>query len=96
VEKIWINIDAEFTSRANKQSLNDTSKKTSHKAIRIFVSSTFTDFFNEREILVKQVILIKNIILIFILSIKIKFSKVFPELKEWCSERRLDLVECDL
>ena len=22
--------------------------------------------------------------------------KVFPELKEWCSERRLDLVECDL
>ncbi len=25
------------------------------KTIRVFVSSTFTDFFNEREILVKQV-----------------------------------------
>jgi hypothetical protein len=60
VEKIWLNIDAELTSGAKKQSLNDTSIKTSHKAIRIFVSSTFTDFFNEREILVKQVILIGN------------------------------------
>lgn len=45
------------------------------KAIRIFVSSTFTDFFNEREELIKQ---------------------VFPELKEWCTKRGLDLVECDL
>jgi hypothetical protein len=45
------------------------------KVIRIFVSSTFTDFFNEREVLVKQ---------------------VFPELKEWCTNRGLDLIECDL
>ncbi|XP_060081729.1 telomerase protein component 1-like [Ylistrum balloti] len=47
----------------------------SWKTIRVFVSSTFTDFFNEREVLVK---------------------KVFPELREWCEERSLYLVECDL
>lgn len=41
----------------------------------MFVSSTFTDYFNEREVLVKQ---------------------VFPELREWCSERNMDLIECDL
>ena len=45
------------------------------KCIRVFVSSTFTDFFNERELLVK---------------------KVFPELREWCARRNLDLIESDL
>ncbi|GFN93643.1 telomerase protein component 1-like [Plakobranchus ocellatus] len=43
--------------------------------IRVFVSSTFNDFFNEREVLVK---------------------KVFPELREWCSEHGMKYVECDL
>ncbi|GFS04406.1 telomerase protein component 1-like [Elysia marginata] len=43
--------------------------------VRVFVSSTFNDFFNEREVLVK---------------------KVFPELREWCHERGLKFVECDL
>jgi hypothetical protein len=45
------------------------------RPIRVFVSSTFTDFFSEREILVKQ---------------------FFPELREWCQKRNLDLIECDL
>jgi len=45
------------------------------RPIRVFVSSTFTDFFSEREILVKQ---------------------FFPELREWCLKRNLDLIECDL
>ncbi|XP_041355053.1 TPR repeat-containing protein DDB_G0287407-like [Gigantopelta aegis] len=45
------------------------------KSVHLFVSSTFTDFFSEREILVK---------------------KVFPELREWCSERRVKLIEVDL
>ena len=31
-------------------------KHIGYKAIRVFVSSTFTDFFNEREVLVKQVL----------------------------------------
>ncbi|XP_064611367.1 telomerase protein component 1-like [Liolophura sinensis] len=45
------------------------------KTVRLFVSSTFTDFFNEREVLVK---------------------KVFPELREWCEDRKISLIECDL
>ncbi|XP_067675837.1 TPR repeat-containing protein DDB_G0287407-like [Haliotis asinina] len=45
------------------------------RTVRIFVSSTFTDFFNEREILVK---------------------KVFPELREWGSERKIRIIDCDL
>ncbi|ESO89196.1 hypothetical protein LOTGIDRAFT_154286 [Lottia gigantea] len=45
------------------------------RTVRIFVSSTFTDFYNEREILVKQ---------------------VFPELREWCESRRIQLIDCDL
>ena len=31
-------------------------QRTPNKVVRIFVSSTFTDFFNEREVLIKQVI----------------------------------------
>nr|XP_034334981.1 telomerase protein component 1 isoform X1 [Crassostrea gigas] len=45
------------------------------RIVRVFVSSTFTDFFCEREILVK---------------------KVFPELREWCEERKIHLIDCDL
>lgn len=43
--------------------------------IRIFVSSTFKDFHEEREVLVKE---------------------VFPDLRLWCEQRKLRLVECDL
>lgn len=63
VDKIWQNIDSEFYSDKPKQihyeeeiiEINKLTKQKAHKAIRIFVSSTFTDFFNEREMLVKQV-----------------------------------------
>ncbi|XP_076466852.1 telomerase protein component 1-like [Babylonia areolata] len=54
---------------------NATAKLGGWQTVRIFVSSTFTDFFSEREVLVK---------------------KVFPELQEWCRERKVRLVECDL
>ncbi|KAL8599183.1 hypothetical protein ACOMHN_007899 [Nucella lapillus] len=54
---------------------NAPSKFGGWQTVRIFVSSTFIDFFSEREVLVK---------------------KVFPELREWCQERRVRLVECDL
>ena len=43
--------------------------------MRLFVSSTFKDMWNERDYLVK---------------------KVFPQLRQWCEERKLRLVECDL
>ena len=45
------------------------------KTIRIFVSSTFKDFHEEREVLVKE---------------------VFPDLRFWCEQRKLRLMECDL
>ena len=45
------------------------------KTVRLFVSSTFKDMWNERDYLVK---------------------KVFPQLRVWCEERKLRLVECDL
>ena len=45
------------------------------KTSRIFVSSTFKDFHEEREVLVKE---------------------VFPDLRLWCEQRKLRLVECDL
>merc|ERR1719494_810557 len=45
------------------------------RAIRIFVSSTFKDFHQEREVLVKE---------------------IFPDLRLWCEQRKLRLVECDL
>ena len=45
------------------------------KTIRIFVSSTFKDFHEEREVLVKE---------------------VFPDLRLWCEQRKLRLVEYDL
>ena len=45
------------------------------KTIRLFVSSTFSDFQFERDLLIK---------------------KVFPDLRAWCKERKLHLVEIDL
>lgn len=45
------------------------------KEIRLFVSSTFTDYFAERELLIKNTI---------------------PQLREWCANRRLNLIDIDL
>jgi hypothetical protein len=42
-----------YLEKKNKHS--NTPKLKKFRPIRVFVSSTFTDFFNEREILVKQV-----------------------------------------
>jgi hypothetical protein len=38
-----------------KHSNDHGNQKTPNKVVRIFVSSTFTDFFNEREVLIKRV-----------------------------------------
>ena len=45
------------------------------KVVTLFVSSTFTDFYSEREVLIKRVV---------------------PQLNEWCLERKIRLIECDL
>eukprot|EP00042_Codosiga_hollandica_P046616 m.492081 g.492081 ORF g.492081 m.492081 type:complete len:1245 (+) comp57275_c0_seq1:82-3816(+) len=51
-EQAWVAIDC--APRFNKSIAPDASRKT-WKTVRIFVSSTFTDMFEEREVLVKQV-----------------------------------------
>lgn len=59
--EIWKRIDSEIKSYSNDTSSNKTEEKglkivKRNKTIRVFVSSTFTDFFSEREILIKQVL----------------------------------------
>lgn len=81
VDKTWWSIDqqiVEYSFKLNPKPdriFSDLKNFKRSKAIRVFVSSTFTDFFNERELLVKF---------------------VFPELREWCNNRNMDLIECDL
>ncbi|CAL1546811.1 unnamed protein product [Lymnaea stagnalis] len=78
VNRVWLDVEKQCIERSttsNRISDDSTEFKNDWNVVRVFVSSTFTDFFNEREILVK---------------------KVFPELREWCMERGLKLVECDL
>lgn len=81
VDKTWWSIDqqiVEYSFKLNPKStfiFSDLKNFKRSKAIRVFVSSTFTDFFNERELLVKF---------------------VFPELREWCNNFNMDLIECDL
>jgi hypothetical protein len=77
---MWKEIDEQINDPnsvylLNKKKNASMSDKRKFRPIRVFVSSTFTDFFSEREILVKQ---------------------FFPELREWCLKRNLDLIECDL
>ena len=70
IENMWkfINNDIEsthedyFKPKNHFKKLSNTKKY--NKSIRIFVSSTFTDFFDEREILVKKVKKITEKILI--------------------------------
>lgn len=56
-EQIW----AQALASANtvKRNTNVVVKRSGWKTIRIFVSSTFRDFHQEREILVKKVIVLR-------------------------------------
>lgn len=69
--------------------------KTGWKEIRVFVSSTFSDMHSEREILVKKVYFQQFLSLRCIIKIYFEIQ-VFPELRDWCEERRCTLTECDL
>lgn len=62
---------------SDKEAINvePTKNRKGWRTIRIFVSSTFRDFHQEREVLVKE---------------------IFPDLRLWCEQRKLRLVECDL
>ena len=57
VNEVWNKIDSTNDEISLKKSKNDKESLSSSefKVARIFVSSTFSDFFNEREILAKRV-----------------------------------------
>ncbi|CAF1350468.1 unnamed protein product [Rotaria sordida] len=55
VKDFWIKLREHINRERLKSYDNHGNQRTSNKVIRIFVSSTFTDFFNEREVLIKKV-----------------------------------------
>lgn len=55
INDFWDNLHEHIANQTIKD-INDHGKQnTTNKVVRIFVSSTFTDFFNEREVLIKKV-----------------------------------------
>ena len=55
VKRIWDEIEEQCDTRGSRNHIVAEDKSRAWKTIRVFVSSTFTDFHNEREILVKKV-----------------------------------------
>ncbi|XP_048581022.1 TPR repeat-containing protein DDB_G0287407 isoform X2 [Nematostella vectensis] len=75
-EGMWAIVKKTCNSASSREwTLQSVKNRRGWKTIRLFVSSTFRDFHEEREVLVKE---------------------IFPDLRLWCEERKLHLVECDL
>ena len=55
VEKCWEEVDRQCISYTRPKQTRVDLDSLGWKTVRIFVSSTFTDFFCEREVLVKKV-----------------------------------------
>ena len=55
VNNFWIQLREHINTERLKPYDKRGNQRTSNKVVRIFVSSTFTDFFNEREVLIKKV-----------------------------------------
>ncbi|EDO32895.1 predicted protein, partial [Nematostella vectensis] len=73
---MWAIVKKTCNSASSREwTLQSVKNRRGWKTIRLFVSSTFRDFHEEREVLVKE---------------------IFPDLRLWCEERKLHLVECDL
>lgn len=51
----WIQLRQHINTERVKPYDKHGNQRTTNKVVRIFVSSTFTDFFNEREVLIKKV-----------------------------------------
>lgn len=54
-QDLWVRLHEDITKKRPKSIPIHGNQQTSNKVVRIFVSSTFTDFFNEREVLIKRV-----------------------------------------
>lgn len=60
VNETWLEVERQIKYNQSYIHLNRNEPIVkAFKTIRVFVSSTFTDFFNEREILVKRVIIFR-------------------------------------
>ena len=55
-KEFWVQLHRHIASEPPSDAENHGNQRTPNKVVRIFVSSTFTDFFNEREVLIKKVI----------------------------------------
>ena len=55
VEKCWEEVDRQCISYTRPKQTRKDLDSQGWKTVRVFVSSTFTDFFCEREVLVKKV-----------------------------------------
>jgi hypothetical protein len=55
VKDFWMKLREHITRERLQSYDKHGNQRTSNKVVRIFVSSTFTDFFNEREVLIKKV-----------------------------------------
>lgn len=51
----WNSLHQHLANEPRADENNHGNQRTPNKVVRIFVSSTFTDFFNEREVLIKKV-----------------------------------------
>ena len=74
VATVWNTIEQQ-RSLFSPNTASPTNDRLNWAVVRVFVSSTFTDMFSERECLVRT---------------------VFPKLRAWCAERRVQIIECDL
>jgi hypothetical protein len=55
IKDFWIKLRKHIANEKLEQYDDHGNQQTPNKVVRIFVSSTFTDFFNEREVLIKKV-----------------------------------------
>lgn len=55
VNNFWDRVFENIASKNPENYIDHGCQQTPNKVVRIFVSSTFTDFFNEREVLIKKV-----------------------------------------
>ena len=75
IADVWEHIDNGLDKWLKINRTRPGSMEKGWKVVKLFVSSTFTDFYSEREMLIKRVV---------------------PQLNEWCLERKIQLIECDL
>ena len=77
-DDFWLRLRRDLDKyKAQAQNSNRGNQQTGNKIVRIFVSSTFTDFFNEREVLIKKVEPNSNLLEIFApISFDLGFSGI--------------------